>query len=141
MPTYATTEQVGEYLLLGDAGLELPDDEAAAEALVERAEDDIDRVLSAQLERDETSGRKLDPGDLTDAQAAALTRATAAQAEFRLALEIELIGDDTTTRAGDVSFGPTPRPPGPRCVEELSGYGFAWRSGTVAPAPEVEEAA
>ena len=58
----------------------------------------------------------------------------AAQIEFRLAVEeVELVGDDTTTRACDVTLGPTPRPPGPKCVEELSGFALPWRSGTARP--------
>jgi hypothetical protein len=139
---YADAKSVGEYLLLSGAGYELPDDEAAAEALIERAEGDVDRVLSATLQRDEDSGRKLDPDSLTVAQAAALARAVGAQVEFRLAAEeVELVGDDTVTRAGDMSFGPAQRPPGPKAVEELAGFGLPWRSGTVAPELEVEEAA
>jgi hypothetical protein len=136
---YATVEEVGAYLLLSDAGLELPDDEDTAEALVERAELDVDRLLDPALERDPLTGRKLDPVLFTLPQQAALARAVGAQAEFRLAVEeAELVGDDTTERIASISFGPTPRPPGPKAVEELSGFGFPWRSGTVAPDPEPE---
>jgi hypothetical protein len=140
MPTYTDTEAVGEYLLLSDAGLELPDDPDLADALIERAELDIDRfLLAATLERDEDTGRKIDPETLTAVQQAALARATAAQVEYRLAVEeAEFVGDDTVTRSGEISFGPIPRP-GPKAVEELSAHGFAWRSGTVAPDPEPEE--
>jgi hypothetical protein len=137
MPTtYASVDDVAAYLVITDPTLALPEDAGEAEAVVNEAEDDLDRLLAFGLGRDPVTGRKLDPEELTQEQAAALGLATCAQVCFLLALGSELIGDDTTTRAGEVSFGPTPRPPAPRAVEFLAGHGLPWRSGTVAPAPE-----
>lgn len=141
MPTYTDTEAVAAYLALSDAALALPELEAEADALIERAEDDVDRILDAALVRDEKTGRKLDPDNLTDGQAAALSRAVAAQVEFRLTVgEDELTGDDSLRSAAGVTFQPATRPPGPKAVEELSGYGFPWRSGTVKPEEAEAEA-
>ena len=87
-----------------------------------------------------TTGRKLIPELLTAAQRAALARATCLQALFRLEVDDEdLLGADALSAAGGVTFGPTPRPPSPAAVEALAGYGFAWRSGSVAAPPPRDE--
>lgn len=139
MPTYTSSEAVAAYLEAINSAEYLPTPEAAADALIERAEDDIDRILSPQLERDATTGRKLALADLTDAQVAALSRATAAQVAFRLeAGEDELLAADALSAAGGITFGPTPRPPSAAAIEHLSGYGFKWRSGSVAAPAESE---
>jgi hypothetical protein len=141
MPTYTDAEAVAAYLALSDAALALPEDEALADALIERAEDDVDRILDPALVRDDETGRKLDPDNLTDAQAAALSRAVAAQVEYRLTVgEDELVGDDSLRGVAGLTFQPATRPPGPKAVEELSAYGFPWRSGTVLPEPDPEDA-
>jgi hypothetical protein len=138
--TYVAIDAVRAYLEAGDFTAELPILEAEAEAVILAAEDDVDRFLDFYLDRDPTTGRKLDPAKLTDAQVGALARATASQTAFRLeAGEDELVGSDALSAAGGVTFGPTPRPPSPAALEALSGYGFAWRSGTVAPPVESVE--
>jgi hypothetical protein len=136
MPTYTTVEAVERFLADGDFYVaELPKPLAAAEAIIESAEADIDRLLAFDLLRDPVTGRKLIPASLLPAQVAALSRAVCAQVAFRLEVTEEaLIGADADVEgAGNVRLGPTPRPPSPAAVEALSGFGFPWRSGTVAP--------
>lgn len=141
MPTYATVEEVRAYVT-PEAAVLLPTDDAELEALIEVAERDVDRVFSPTVERNAETGLKLTPADLTTAQTDALSRATAAAVEWRvLQGEDALVGaEDGIVAAGGVTFSPMPRPPAPKTIEELSGLGFPWRSGTVAPAPEDEEA-
>lgn len=141
MATYTTPEAVEAFLEDGEFAAVLPPLEAAAERVIQAAEDDVDRLLAFDLIRDPITGRKLSPAALLPAQVEALSRATCAQVAFRLEVgEEELLGaDDDLRGAGGVSFGPTPRPPSPAAVEALSGFGFPWRSGTVAPDPDPTE--
>jgi hypothetical protein len=139
--SYTTIEAVERFLEDGDFYGTLPTPEAAAERLIESAEADIDRVLAFDLIRDPVTGRKLIPGSLLPAQVAALSRAVCAQVAFRLEVgEDALTGADADVEtAGNVRLGPSPRPPSPAAVEALSGFGFPWRSGTVAPDPDPRE--
>ena len=66
-------------------------------------------------------------------QAERLDLSVCFEVEFLLLMEQELAGDDTTTSVGDLRFDPPIRPPGPRCVELLSGLALPWRSGSVRP--------
>jgi hypothetical protein len=139
--TYATVGQLEAFFDAGVFNTYLPFSEEDKEALINAAEDDVDRFLSYYLDRDPVTGRKLDPSRITDAQVGALARATCSQAVFRLEVgDEDILGADSVTAAGGVTFGPTPRPPSPAALEALSGYGFAWRSGTVAPPIELSEA-
>jgi hypothetical protein len=138
---YATAAFVRGYLS-DDATALLPEEDADVEGLIALAELAVDRVMSARLTPSTTTGRKLTPAALNAAQKIALERATAAAVE-----EIVLLGpstlaelDDGTKLAGSIVIeGPPARPPGPSVREELSGFGFPVRSGTVAPAPEPED--
>jgi hypothetical protein len=139
--TYATPAEVRAYVTAETAVL-LPKDDADLEAMIETAELDVDRQLSARLERDPTTGRKLTLADLSAVQVAALSRATCAAVEWRtLQGEDDLAeADDGTTQVGGLRTGPMPRPPGPKMIEELAGFGFAWRSGLAGtPADDATE--
>lgn len=131
--TYATADELAEYLASNEEVWNAPEGDDA-EALIERAELDVDRALGP-LDRDPITGLKLDPATLTTPQRAALARATCAAAEFRLTQgEEDLVGaDDGISSVGSLSFrdGLRPRPPGLKALEELSGFGFEIRSGTV----------
>jgi hypothetical protein len=125
MATYASADDLRAYIE-DDPLVVVPDDEAI-ERLLERAEHDVNRVCSVPL------GFDLDA--LSEAQAAALSRATCAQAEFRLAMsEYELVGadDNVSSVAGVVSFSTRPIPRvGVKCLEELAGHDLLRYSGTV----------
>lgn len=81
MAAYATADDATDYI----EGLVI-DDPAAFDKLLERATRDVDNVLGAlpPLTTGDYAGLKLDPAFLADWEAAALARATCAQAEHRL---------------------------------------------------------
>jgi hypothetical protein len=137
MPSYTTLEACERFLANGDFYAEMPKRIGAADEIIEAAEADIDRMLAFDLTPDPVTGRKLIPELLTPSQVTALSRAVCAQVAFRLEVgEDALTGADADLEgAGNVRLGPTPRPPSPAAVEALSGHGFPWRSGTVAPDP------
>jgi hypothetical protein len=139
MATYATEEDLAAYVQ--DSEEVIAPEGDAAERLLLRGENDVDRLL-APIERDETTGRKLDPDALTAGQQAALSRAVCAACEWRLMIgEDELIGDEGGIQsAAGITFKPVERPPAPKTLEELSGYGLPIRSGTVAPSPDADTA-
>jgi hypothetical protein len=138
MPHYATADFVRAYCSASGADAELPTkgEAAAMDAMIESAERDVDRMLAPVAPADRAaSGLKLDPATLEAAQVVALERAVAAAVEYRAMLgEDELVGaEDNVTGASGLTFKPTIRPPAPKAVEELAGFGFPVRSGTVAP--------
>lgn len=137
MSTYATVEEVRS--LVGSETLPLlPADDGDLEALIDRAELDVDAVLSARIERDPVTGRKLRLQDLSAVQVAALSRATSAALEWRILQGEEGLaeGDDGLKAVGPLTFGTPPRPPADAMLEQLAGHGFPWRSGTVGTPPE-----
>lgn len=74
MASYATVEEVEAII----------DADDITEAETEQASLDIDLyILGGRATRDETTGLKLTPADLTEPQQAALTRATAYQCRYR----------------------------------------------------------
>jgi hypothetical protein len=132
--TYATEQDLEEYLLDAE-GIDVPEGEAA-ERLLARAEADVDLVLGP-IARNATTGRKIDPATLTTIQRAALSRATCAAAEWRLAMDEDdlVVQEDGIRAVAGITFAPMPRPPGPKVLEELADYGLVKRSGTVLPTP------
>jgi len=82
------------------------------------------------------TGRKLDPATLSPAQRAALSRATAAACEFRLAVGPEELTGETDYLSGELTMlRRASRPPGPRVLEELAGFNLIRRSGCALPDP------
>ena len=140
MSTYATTEEVRAYVCI-EAAVLLPKDDDDLEAMIETAELDVDRILSPSLPRDPVTGRKLTLADLSVVQVEALSRATCAAVEWRALQTEEALaeGDSGIEAAGSVQFTDQPRPPAPKMIEELSGHGFAWRSGTVGTPPDGDD--
>jgi hypothetical protein len=129
MATYATAEQLAEYVEDNpDVTLPLGD---ATERLLERAERRVDAVLGP-YEPDETTGLKLDPGDLTDAQAGALARATCAGAEHELVVGLAFYVGEDDYLPGELTVLRRAGRTAPKILEELSGSGLVTFSGTVA---------
>jgi hypothetical protein len=78
MSVYAT---LADFRAYPGAPVEADLDDAAAEALLERADRDIDFIFGPLAYRAD-NGRKLLPSSLTDAQAEALSNATIVQAIY-----------------------------------------------------------
>lgn len=78
------------------------DSEEALEALLERAQRDVDAFLGP-IPQDLETGLKLDPADLRDWEAKALSNAVCAQAEYRLGAGEQSLA---TGRAKKVEKGP-----------------------------------
>ena len=95
------------------------DNADALAVLLESASRDVDRVLEiSNTDRDQTTGYKLDPATLATWQAAALSRAVCAQAEYR-----ERMGEDFFIEAA------RNQQLGPKALSELRDAGFAVRFG------------
>ncbi len=143
MATYATAEQVLEYLADSDVELSVERDGAGEllpsprlERLIAHAERDVDRAIGGPPIPLAT-GLRLDPTTLPAAQRAALSRAVGAAVEYRLSIDPEaLVGADDFLPGGDLTvLRRASRPPGPRVLEELAGYGLVKRSGCALPDP------
>jgi hypothetical protein len=131
MGVYATQAELVEYAQ-GDPDALLPASSEETEALLVRAERTVDLVLGP-IPRDEATGRKLDPADLTDAQRDALSRATCAAALHELALTRAVVeGRDSEYTPSEVRevIGVTAFPP-VQTLRELAGYDLIRTSGTV----------
>ena len=135
MATYSTVTQFRAYVehLHGDAGLHALGDEQI-ERLLERAERDLDGLLGWPAPV--AAGPRVDLATLTPFESVALSRATCAQAAFRvLRDETDLVeGFDGIASVGEVTFS-RDRPPvmSPQVAVELSGTGghLLRRSGTL----------
>lgn len=137
MATYATADELDDYLIDDDL-IQTPLDSEHAERVLADGERDVDRLLVAG-DRDPDTGLRLSVEGLSEPQRAALSRATCAAAAWRLHQDPEdLAGVDPGVAGlpGGISLRPVGRPPGPRPLEELAAHGFPLRSGTVAPEPE-----
>lgn len=132
MATYASDEQVRAYLS-ENPELEVPADLAP---LIGHGERDVDRAIGGPPILLAT-GLRLDPTLLSTAQRGALSRAVGAAVEFRLMLDAEtLTGADDFVPGGEVTLiRRASRPPGPRVLEELAGFGLVRRSGCALPDP------
>jgi hypothetical protein len=131
MGVYATADDLADYAA-GDPEALLPPTDEEIEALLSRAERVVDLVLGP-IPRDEATGRKLDPADLTDAQRDALSRATCAAALHELALTRAVVeGRDSEYTPSEVRevIGVTAFPP-TQTLRELAGYDLIRTSGTV----------
>jgi len=134
MAIYASANDLASYLAAIDSDLRPPTSPAAVEQLLTAAEQDVDRVVGAWPKL--PSGLALAPALLTPAQQAAVTRATCAAAEFRLASGDEVVGASEFLSGSLTLAWRGPRPPGQRVAEELSGFGLIRRSGCALPTPD-----
>lgn len=118
MATYATVAELAEYI-----GRAAP---ANAERILGFAERDIDRLIRLRGQRT-VAGLKVNPVDLTGYQAAALSRATCAQAEYRIAKGEDFFIHAQHSRVSGPDFTTEGRLPyiGPKVYQELAGTGMA----------------
>jgi len=116
MPTYATAADVSAFI----EGLVI-DDDAAFDRLIERAERDVDSVLTPTALLD--TGLRYDPTTLTTGEQAALARAVAAQVEYRLEMGEEFFVRAQYDYVGgpDFSFRGQLEYIGPKVRRELAG--------------------
>lgn len=125
MPTYATRSDFEAYV----EGW-VTDDPAALDRLLERAERDIDGILATRGDR--TAGLKIDAaaelaaGSLEEWQTDALSRATCAQAEYRLAMGEEFFTQAQHSRVRGPDFTTEGRLPtiAPKALRELADTGL-----------------
>lgn len=120
MPTYATQTDFEAYV----EGW-VTDDADALDRLLERAELDVDRILGPGQRRDDT-GLLYDPANLTAAQAASLSRATCAQAEYRFRMGEEFFSAAQYEDVTGPDFSTKGRLPyyAPKVREELANAGL-----------------
>lgn len=120
MPTYATPDELAAYV--ADSGVALPAD---VDALLERAERDLDRIVGHRAV-DAASGLKFVPASLSTGERADLSRATCAQAEYRAMMGEAFFVREQFDRVSGPEFsteGALPRV-GPKVWEELAGSGL-----------------
>lgn len=137
MPTYATPEQVTEYV--EDSGVALPEDPDALARLIERAERDVDRAVGVHSV-DDDSGLKFVPASLSTGERGDLMRATAAQVEYRASMGEGFFVREQYEKVEGPEFkteGELPRI-GPKVWEELAGSGLlklttSWKGEGTAP--------
>lgn len=129
MPTYTDAAAFEAYV----EGW-VTDNPQALDRLLERAERDVDRMLGAWWP-DETTGLKITVADLQTWQAAALSRAVCAQAEYRFKMgedyfvrgqHQEVIGPDFQAKGKLPRFSP-------KAMEELQGAGLVRLQGRATP--------
>lgn len=130
MPTYATASQLRSYTGLDSTAL--PD--ATANALLEKAEGDIDSFAVIDRPYDETTGRRFVPANLSSTEALILRRATCAQAEYRRAMgsEFFVVGQYASVTGPDYSTTGQLGYIGPGTWRELAASGFIKLSTTTA---------
>jgi hypothetical protein len=128
MSTYANAEDLQSYVEDNPAVV-LPADDAI-DRLLERAERRVDAVLGPYAV-DEDTGLKLDPEALSDAQAAALSRATCASAEHELIVGPAFYVGEDDYLPGELTVLTRATRQAPKVLEELSGSGLIVWSGTV----------
>lgn len=120
MGLYATVGDVNSYIP-GGSGLTDPE----LEKVIEAASRDIDRA-SGYRGWDEATGLFFTPGDLSAPRATGLSRAVAAQVEYRLTK-----GEQFFIEAQRPSQADQTREPrvGPKAIEELSAVGLRVTTG------------
>jgi hypothetical protein len=110
-------------------------DDDALERLIATAQHAVDLVCGGEAP-DPSTGLRIDPAALTEAQATALARATAAWVEWALMIGLPVVAGDSIETPMNVAIAtPAARQP-PKMIFELAGYGLLRRSGTVQPDPE-----
>lgn len=106
------------------------------EKLIERAQGDIDSILGDHdlNESGTAAGLKLDPSTLDYGEDRALTRATCAQALYRLEMGEEFFHRPVSDGEG---FAAPPPMVGPMAMRELAGSGLLRNTTSVARRPSV----
>ena len=137
MAAYASREALVAYVEGNDA-VDLPGEPEAVERLLEQGQRDVDRALGPYPES-LPGALKIDPDGLSDAQAAALSRATCAACEFRLMLDAALQVGDEDYLPATVTVLRRAQTVSPKMLEELSGSGLRRWSGCAAPTPIADE--
>lgn len=130
MPTYATAAQLRTYI--GVDSTVLPD--ADANALLTKAERDIDSIAIIDRPVDEVTGLRFNPTSLSTVEALTLQRATCAQAEYRREMGNEFFvrGQYQKTTGPNYSTEGKLGTIGPATWRELNGNGFIKLTTTTA---------
>lgn len=120
MATYATVSDFEEY----SEGWTTTD-AAALERILERAERDIDRVISYQGPRPDNQTLKLVPANLSLRDREAIRDATCAQAEYRIEKGERFFRQAQHQSVSGPQFSTTGTLPriGPKVAEELARFG------------------
>lgn len=134
MPSYATAAQLRTYTELDSTALT----DAAANLLLEKAEQDIDSLATVDRSYDETSGRRFTVADLSTTEALILRRATCAQAQYRklMGMDFFTAGQYANVSGPDYSTSGTLGAIGPQVWREIGGTGFIKLSSTTAGVTE-----
>ena len=136
MPTYATAAQLRTYTGLDATAL--PD--ATANAVLNKAEDDIDSLAGVNRPMIEATGHRFDVTTLSTGQVLVLRHATCAQAEYRLEMGSaffirsqysSVTGPDFSTN-GRLSYI------GPAVYRHLSGNGLIRLTTTTTGVPRFQ---
>ncbi len=130
MTTYAQSDDLTAYLL--DSGVSPPADSLAVDRLISRCEIDVDSLLIGFGVPNDSTGLKYDPStDLIAFQAAALSRAVCAQAEYVLTQGPGFFVEGQYDSWQGPDFGAKGQLPyfGPRVALELAGTGLARTPG------------
>ena len=130
MPTYATAAQLRTYTGLDSTAL--PD--ATANALLLKAEGDIDSMIVVDRPIDGTTGRRFAPANLSTVEALILQRATCAQAEYRDSMgnEFFISGQYANVSGPDFSTTGVLGYIGPAVYREIAASGFMRLTTTTA---------
>lgn len=141
MPTYATAAQLRTYTNLTEGVLA----DAEANALLTRAEQDIDSIAVVDRAYDPATGRRFNPATLSTNEARILRRATCAQAEYRRVMgnDFFVAGQYASVSGPNYSTTGTLGAVGAQVWRELAGTGFirlaTTTAGTREFVPKVEE--
>lgn len=132
-PTYATEADLTAYAAGTAYEDRIPADGAARDRLLELAEGDLDQQAFPAVAIDDATGRKILLGDLDVQEKAALSRATCAQAVFRVEMGDEHFTRAQRERVTGRAFAAEGKLPilGPQASRELAAAGLFARSTTV----------
>jgi hypothetical protein len=112
----------------------LPRDADAIERLLQRGERAVDLVVGPRP-RDETTGLKFDPEELTPLQADTLRRATLAYCIWELLSGVDLLYGGPDYMPSAVVLAQRAASEAPQMLRELAGSGLVLRPLTVEPEP------
>lgn len=123
MPTYATEAELVAYAAGTAYAARLPGQAGDRTRLIELAEADLDQEAFLISAVDEETGRKLVVGDLDDTEESSLSRATCAQAIYRIEMGDEHFVRAQRQRVSGRGFTKEGKLPivGPQATRELVG--------------------